>query len=469
MVLLALTPYLVLSTAGEALTPLVEKDLGLGATGMQLTAGMANAAYAFGAVAGLQLSVRLPVRRLLLVFSSLFVVGSVLAAWAPVPGLHVAGRVVQGLTTGAMLIAAVPPLVIGNPKDKLPYTAAVMNLGIFGATALGPVVGGLAAGTGTWRPFFWIIAGLGLAGFVAALLTYEDQQPQDPDAPVDAVAVGVAAAGCALAFFGAAFVQGRHLLSVPVLLPLLLGVALIAFVLVHEYRSDDPLMPVERLATTLPVAGIAAAMIAGAASVAAVELTQSALAQLKTAPGHIGALFWPELGGALATAILFGRLFFTRATPFLVAGGLLALGAGAVLLTGVSGGGDARVLVGSGLVGLGTGASVSPALFLTGFSLVSDSLPRVFALVELLRGVAAFMVAPLLAHLAMTTSGGVRVAMWVTAGLALGGAVVVTLIYVLGGARPDEPRADEWLAGEEPALESPPVLALVRADQRQAV
>jgi MFS family permease len=66
LVLLALTPYLMLSTALTPLQPLLSKDLGLSMGGLQITTGMANAAYAFGAVLGVQLTTRLPVRRVLL-------------------------------------------------------------------------------------------------------------------------------------------------------------------------------------------------------------------------------------------------------------------------------------------------------------------------------------------------------------------------------------------------------------------
>ena len=50
-------------------------------------------------------------------------------------------------------------------------------------------------------------------------------------------------------------------------------------------------------------------------------------------------------------------------------------------------------------------ALVLVALFVAGFSLPSASLQRVFAIVELLRAVAAFMVAPIFFHLAATTGG----------------------------------------------------------------
>jgi MFS family permease len=472
LVLLALTPYLVLTTALTPLQRLIGPDLGLSPRALQVTAGMANAAYAFGAVLGVQLTVRLPVRRVLVPAAATFVLGSVLAAWAPVPGLFVAGRVLQGLTTGMMLIAAVPPLVIGWPVSKMPVTAIVMNLGIFGAVALGPVVGGASAGTGTWRPLFWITAGVGLCALLFALLTYEDQAPQDPDAPVDLVAMVLAGGGCAAAFFGVSELLGHRLLSLIVLGPALAGVAMLAALLVYEARHPDPLLPVEKLLSTLPAAGILVALLGGAVSVAVVELTQAAAQLRGLTPLHAGMLFWPELAGAIAAAALFGALFRTRWTALLAFGGLVVLAAGAAILTGVARGGDALIVVGSGAIGLGVGASVSPALFIAGFSLRSAQLPRVFAIVELLRGAAAFLVAPVLVHLATTTGGGeaagLRTAMWVCLGLVGGGALVVLAVYLAGGQRPQTPRLEAWLDGSGTAKDSHPLAARLRDGPRRA-
>src|SRR5579885_1743938 len=85
-------------------------------------------------------------------------------------------------------------------------------------------------------------------------------------------------------------------------------------------------------------------------------------------------------------------------------------------------------LIGSGLTGIGLGAAVAPALFVAGFSLPSASLQRVFAIVELLRAVAAFMIAPVFAHFAATVGGdpktGTGLALWIGLGLAVGGAVI---------------------------------------------
>ena len=89
-----------------------------------------------------------------------------------------------------------------------------------------------------------------------------------------------------------------------------------------------------------------------------------------------------------------------------------------------------------------------------------------FAIIELLRAVAAFMVAPIFAHFAARASGdlveGTGIALWVGFGLAVGGAVFGLAVYALSGARPQRPDLDEFLDGDSPAWYSPPLLARLR-------
>jgi hypothetical protein len=69
LVVFALVPYLALSTALVPLTPVLSKSLGLSEQSLQLTNGMANAAYVFGTVLAVQLAVHLPGRRLLILYA----------------------------------------------------------------------------------------------------------------------------------------------------------------------------------------------------------------------------------------------------------------------------------------------------------------------------------------------------------------------------------------------------------------
>jgi hypothetical protein len=219
----------------------------------------------------------------------------------------------------------------------------------------------------------------------------------------------------------------------------------------------------------MPVAGIVVAQIAAAASIAATELTASVLAP-HYGPIHLGLLYLPELGGAVLTAFLLGAVINKRAMHYLPLAGMAFLAAGiGVFLVQVPSN-QALTLIGSGLTGIGLGATVAPALFVAGFSLPAANLQRVFALVELLRAVAAFMIAPVFAHMAATVGGseraGTEIALWIGLGLAVGGAVIAVLLYVFSGARPQAPDLEKFMDDDMPAWYSPPLLARLRGRPR---
>ena len=298
-----------------------------------------------------------------------------------------------------------------------------------------------------------------------SLLTFEDAPPANPSAPRDPVAIGLAAAGSVAAFWGASELL-THRFPDPVAMGLLLGgVALIAALVVYQYRARRPLLTVRNLNSTIPLTGIVVAVCAAAASVSAVTLTARCSPRHYT-PLQLGLLYVPELGGAVITAIAFGMVISRRLLHYFVLAGMVFLAAGILVLRAAVPPTAGLALAGSALVGVGVGASVTPALFLAGFSVRSPSIQRVFAILELLRAVAAFLVAPILLHFAVTLTG-----------LPNPGHEH-SLVDLLrsrgrrgGGRRPalpgrpgaaGAPALARWMGGREPGWESPPLLAAVR-------
>lgn len=465
MVVCALVPYLALSAALGPLAPIIARDLHMSAQTFSLTEGMANAGYAVGTVLAVQFAQHLPQRRMLLVYGVALVVGSVLTASATGPGMFIAGRVLQGLCTSLLLIAAAPPLIIGYPAARLRETAVVLNVCIFGAVALGPTIGGIQANGNGWRPLFWVIAGIAVAALVLSVLTYQEVPPANPQAPFDAVALLLAAAGCAAAFFGASELRTHRFGDPLVAAPLLGGVVLIVLLIVHQYRSSRPLLCVGSLVSTFPVAGIVAAVSAAAASVSAILLTQNLLGPSMSAL-HLGLLYLPEFGGAVIAAVAFGRAFRTELLHYFVLAGLVFLAAGILVMNAAQPPTSALIGVGSGLVGIGVGASVVPALFIAGFSLRSNNVQRVFAIIELVRAVAAFLTGPILLYIATTVStdlaAGTRTALWICFALAAAGIVTGIALYWASGVGPVAPSIPGWMSGRTTGWYSPPLLARFR-------
>ncbi len=470
MVMAALIPYLALSAALGPITPIIAKQLHMSLQQMSVASGMGNAAYAVGTVLAVQFAQVLPQRRMMVLYVTLLVIGSVLAAAAQNPGMFIAGHTLQGLCTSLLLIAAVPPLALGFGQERLRQTAVIMSICIFGAVALGPTIGGIQANSQGWRPLFWVIAAISAVAFVLSILTFEDAPPFDPSAPRVPVLIGAAGVGCVAAFFGASELLTHKFLEPLTLLPLVGGLAVIVLLIAHQYRSGSPLLTIRSmLSSTIPVAGIVIALCAAAASVSATALSANLLTG-RYSPVHVGLLYLPELAGAILTAFALGVVMDKRAMQYLPPVGMVFLAAGIVIFRIKLPPTQATTLIGSGVTGIGLGATVAPALFCAGFSLPSASLQRVFAIVELMRAVAAFMVAPIFVHLAATVGGnpnaGTGIALWIGLGVAIAGMAIAGLVYKLGGARPETPDIGRFLNGDGPAWHSPPLMAGVRTARR---
>src|SRR3954451_2752193 len=263
MVMFALIPYLALSAAIGPVTPLIGHDLHISPQAMSLGSGMANAAYAAGTVMAVYFAQLLRQRRMMILYVSLLVLGSILAAAAQNPAMFIGGRVLQGLCTSLLLIAAVPPLALGFGVEKFRSTAVIMSMCIFGAVTLGPAIGGIQAEAHAWRPLFWVVAGISAAALALALLTFEDTPPADTTAPRSLLPIGLAAVGSVAAFLGASELLTHKFLELRTVGLLIGGLALIVILIVNQYRAARPLLRVRpMLSSTIPVAGIVLALFA---------------------------------------------------------------------------------------------------------------------------------------------------------------------------------------------------------------
>ncbi|HEY6433573.1 MAG TPA: MFS transporter, partial [Acetobacteraceae bacterium] len=193
--ILALAPFIVVTTARALFGEQVQQDLHLSRSGMEIIAGLSTAGYAWGALWGGDIAQRLPRRPLFLVCEGVFVLGCLLAPVATGPVMYGIGHVLAGFATGLLLVVAVPPVVQRFPAAKLPITVVAINIGFFGAVCIGPLVGGWVAAGHHWRWFYAALAALGFANLLLAVLTLPNQPPPDPGLRFDwaALVLGLAA------------------------------------------------------------------------------------------------------------------------------------------------------------------------------------------------------------------------------------------------------------------------------------
>jgi MFS family permease len=467
LALIALCPFIVLSTASQLLTPQLVKDLHASMFSVQLADGLANAGYAFGAVAAADLIQRFASWHLYVLAEIGFAAGSVLAALASGVGVFTAGRVIEGVATGMLLVAALPPLVTRHGAERLPLTAAFVNLGLFGMVSVGPAVGGQFAGDVSWRLLFVILAALGLTGAALGATAFQRDDDKNRMMGFDKSAIPVALAATALPFFGVSWLIRGGFTSPAFYLPVVAGLLALCSLLLRQYRKREALMPLRLIAHTLPVTGIATAMITGATVTACLELSIVYLQQVRhESAGFTGAILAAMAAGVAAGAVLFKMMLRTRWLPAFALIGLGAAGAGALLLLALSPSRAIPVVAAAGvLLGFAAGAGVSPGLFMAGLSAPSNKLGPTFAFVELLRAEAAFLVAPVVLQLAMQITPldhGIRVALVVLVLLCAVSGAAILAVLLLGGSRPQTPDLQAWVGGDQPAYDSPPLAAAIR-------
>ena len=427
---------------------------------------LGNAALALGAVLAADLAQRIRNRPLFVTYQITFIVGSAIGFLSPNAWLLVLGHTLQGLATGLLLVAALPPLVVGFPAPRLKTTIPAVVMGLFGAVTAGPLVGGYFAMTGAWRMLFLVTVIVGIATLVLALISLPEKEPLNPGARIDATALLLSAGGAGLTFVGVGALMASGAGSLTFYVPVSLGIIMLAALVVLEGVRSNPLMPVAPLTTTFPVMGILAAIISGAAFTALVELTLLFLERVRGLEASAaGFLFWPEFAMGVVGAVIVGFVLTSRWVLTMPLFGMLSLSLAAWGLTGITASsGDARILATAAALGLGASLTVTPGLLMAALSVPPLLVGRAIALVELLRLVSAYTVGPVLLYVARSYSSrgesllaGIHTGYWIVFSFMLTGMLVITLIYLRGGARLHPPGLETFLQDGEPAFDSPPV------------
>jgi hypothetical protein len=337
-------------------------------------------------------------RLLFIVCESLFIAGCIVGAGAGRIVQFGAGKVLVGFATGLLLVIALPPVVRSFPPQRMVMTSAWVNIGFFGAVTVGPLIGGAVASAHVWRWFYAGLAVIGCIALLVSLFTLPDQPPPDPGQRLDKPALLLGLAATTLPFWAAGELTGHGFSNYLFMVPVAVGIACFVALLLTQYHQEQPLSPVKPMWKAVPIAGILVAMFGGAALVTMMELLQKyQITVLHATPLATGLLFWPEVIGTIITAVLLGAFIRSRLLATLPAAGMVVLIVAAALMLFISDrSSPSLVLAITGLLGLGAGSTVAPGLWLAGFSLPSVLVGRTFAVVELVRSEADFIIAPVM-------------------------------------------------------------------------
>lgn len=158
--------------------PAVISDLHLDITQAQWVNSVYSVVFAALLLSAGRIGDRVGRKRLFLAGTSLFVVGSVLAALAGSAEGLIWARVVQGVG-GAMVLPSTLSTVNATFQGKDRAAAfGVWGAVMSGAAAIGPLIGGWLSGSFSWQWIFWVNVPIGVAVITAtALLVPETSTP----------------------------------------------------------------------------------------------------------------------------------------------------------------------------------------------------------------------------------------------------------------------------------------------------
>lgn len=399
LVILTLFPGLINTSAIALDASIIGTDLHVSPSSAATLPLLSDAALAFGCVLAAELVRRLEARRIffvLLIVSMLCALGSAAATTFP---MLLAAHVLHGLVAGMLFVVALPPLLTTFGSAKIRATATLIVPALFGASTLGPFVGGLVAAPSSWRTIFAVEVVVALIALALAAQTLEKREPTAATEPVDWAALVLSAAGSAGVYIGAGRLAHTDVRDPLAFIPIAAGLAAYAAMIAIEARKERPLVPVHKLATSIAIVSTIATVM-GSVSFAA--FNQSIILTLlrvrSLTPHDTGLTLWPEFLSALVAGVLFGRLVTTKWVVLSGAAGLAWIAAAALLAWRFAplSAHDAGWIGAVG--GFGAGLSVSPGLFVVALSFERARLTGAVALLNLFRLTGGFISAPGVQH-----------------------------------------------------------------------
>jgi MFS family permease len=307
---------------------------------------------------------------------SVYGVGAVIAALAPVLGVLIVGySVFEGVGSALMIppIYILATLAFPDITSRARAFGVISGMGGIGAAA-GPLIGGLITTTISWRASF------GLQAAVVALIVYlslklTDPLPADPTRPFDTVGAILSAAGMSFLVIGILQAGNNNTLLV---IFLVLGVTFLAWFFLHirssEKAGKEPLLSTSLFRNRTSNLGLVTQnvqwlLLMGITFVVSVFLQEErGFSAIKT-----GVIFTAATAGILVSSLSAERLAKRRPQRTLIRGGFVVTIIGIGLLLGfVSSSSHLWAFVpGLLVIGLGIGVMLTPSV-----NIVQSSFPE---------------------------------------------------------------------------------------------
>ena len=250
---------------------------------------------------------RFGARRLYLISLVLFTAGSALCGFAWSAESLIGARVLQGLGGGMLMPIGQMILVRAAGPKNMARVMSAIGVPIILAPVFGPTLGGLVVQHAGWQWIFFVNLPIGIAAVFAAIrLLPRDEASPARAGKLDATGLALVATGLVGITYGLAESgTAGSLLADSVMVPLLLGIALVTAFVIRALKIDNPLLDVRLYANRAFAAASVTMAALGAALFGAMVLMPLYFQLVRGEDAvHTGLLLAPQgIGAALAMAL----------------------------------------------------------------------------------------------------------------------------------------------------------------------
>ena len=312
--------------------PAIMNDMGVSATTVQwLTSGYSLTEAVVIPLAAFLMG-RFDTRKLFLGGMTIFAVGSIVSAVAPVFGLLLLGRVLQACATGFVMPMVFSVILLIIPRERRGSAMGAIGLIIGFAPTIGPSLSGVLVDTVGWRSIFAIVAVcaiLVVIGALKAVIPYGDFKRSRFDVP----SFLFSTIGLICLLYGLSSLSSSTNIALNIGL-IVVGIALLALYARRQLTLDQPMLRVDILRTrnyriAVICVAVFQATVMGVGTIMPLYI-QGALGHTATVSGLA---LLPGAAISACAGLLSGRIFDSRGVRIPVLCGIVIIICGAAGFT----------------------------------------------------------------------------------------------------------------------------------------
>ena len=312
--------------------PAIMNDMGVSATTVQwLTSGYSLTEAVVIPLAAFLMG-RFDTRKLFLGGMTIFAVGSIVSAVAPVFGLLLLGRVLQACATGFVMPMVFSVILLIIPRERRGSAMGAIGLIIGFAPTIGPSLSGVLVDTVGWRSIFAIVAVcaiLVVIGALKAVIPYGDFKRSRFDAP----SFLFSTIGLICLLYGLSSLSSSTNIALNIGL-IVVGIALLALYARRQLALEQPMLRVDILRTrnyriAVICVAVFQATVMGVGTIMPLYI-QGALGHTATVSGLA---LLPGAAISACAGLLSGRIFDSRGVRIPVLCGIVIIICGAAGFT----------------------------------------------------------------------------------------------------------------------------------------